>query len=246
MKFFKIIFYLFLFFSITGTGNTAVITVPEADIVRVDDFNYKLVSTPPDHDGLMWEWNAEKEEYKACLCRMTAFRSLQALEQFLSISSINIVEIDITTGWNTDGPEELFVDNMPWIKGDNFHYADSMTNSPDLVIADAWYRYVIDGIGTYMVFSTTGNYDFIHDENHPGYNPNMDFFDYRTYFKTALGMDDKKKYFRDVLRGQIADNFKGETEFNVNSVPVPGAGLLLGSGLLGLMIFGGKKGKKTY
>jgi hypothetical protein len=238
MKFFKIIFYLSLFFSITGTGNTAVITVPEADIVRVDNFDYKLVSTPPDYDGLMWEWNAEKEQYKACICRMTAFRSLQALEQVLPpISDINTGATDITTGWNTDGPEELLVDNMPWIKRDNFHYADSMTPGSDLAITDAWYRYIIDGMGTYMVSSAAGNYDFSHDKKHPGYDSNMDFFDYRTYFKTAPGMDAKKEYFRDVVRGQIVDNFKEETEFNVSSVPVPGAGLLLGSGLFGLMIF---------
>ena len=77
-----------------------------------------------------------------------------------------------------------------------------------------------------MVSSAAGNYNFTHDETHDGYDSSMDFFDYRTYFKTTPGMDSQKMYFRDVVRGQIFDNFTGETQFNISSVPLPGAGLI--------------------
>ena len=140
------------------------------------------------------------------------------------------------TGWNTDGPEELFVDNMPWTEAD-LTYADPITANEYLTLEDAWYKFTIEGTGTYLVSSKAGNYAIDADTGHTGYQDGWDFFDYRTYFKTNQGLDDTKFYFRDVARPQIVENFEGGTSFDVTPVPLPAAFWFLGSGLAGLIAF---------
>jgi hypothetical protein len=216
-----------------GAAHGAIVNLTADDFVTVDGASYDLVSPqPPTGAGLMWEPDGSGG-YKACICRMVAFRALQAVGQHVNISDFNSADTHILTGWNTDGPEELYVDNMPWVKDTNFAYADSMTPNEDLTRDDAWYQYTIGG-QAYRVESRAGNYEFTHDDQVAGYHADWDFFDYRSYVKGG-GTGDEKTYFSGVVRSQIVDNFKGATSFDVNPVPVPAAVWLLGSGLVGLV-----------
>ncbi|MGD8386063.1 MAG: hypothetical protein PVG49_02905 [Desulfobacteraceae bacterium] len=237
----KIVFLLIsamLAIAFGSTAHAAIVDLTADDYVTVDGTEYELVTAKPTEDGpdipdgtgLMWEWNSSSGVWKACICKMTAFRALQAVGQYLDIDDFSSSDTEILTGWNTDGPEELFVGNMPWVMGTNFSYADSMPEPAYLDLVDAWYEFTISG-QTYRVQSVADNYTFMDDTSHAGYQEGWDFFDYRTYFKTNSGMDDIKMYFRDVVRSQIVDNFKGATSFDVTPVPIPAAVWLLGSGL---------------
>jgi len=219
-----------LLFEAAGVAGETLVTVGAENLVIVDGSTYKLVSpkpatgdpavTPPPADtGLMWEWSAAKGDWKSCLCRMGGFRALQAVGTFLSIDDFNSSRTSIVTGWNTHGPEELFVENMPWVEGTNFSYAAPITSGTQLTLDDAWFTFTIDGIGTYRVSTFARNYKIDHDTGHPGYHVGWDFFDYRTYYKTHTGMDAEKEYFRDVVRGQIVNNYKGDTRFNISHIP---------------------------
>ncbi len=226
------VLFLIMSFSLAGAAS---VTVGAESTITVDGTSYTLVSVPPDYSGLMWEVSGTG--YKACLCKMTAFRALQALGIYLSNNDLPSAQINITTGWNTDGPEELFVESMPWVEGVNFSYADPITPGSLLTLTDAWYEFSYMG-ATYKVSSSYDNYRFSPDINHAGYVEDWDFFDYRTYFQTTSGSDPKKNYFSTILRPQIVDNLKGETWFEVSAVPIPGSGWLLGSSLLGLVGMG--------
>ena len=217
-------------FAFAGATQGAIVNLAADNLVTVDGTTYDLVSpkptdpgpTLPAGTGLMWEWNADATTWKACICRMVAFRALQAAGQSVGITDFTSAITGILTGWNSDGPEELYVDNMPWVDGTNFAYAVSMTSNAELTLADAWYEYTI-GDQTYRVESRAGNYAFNPDTGHAGYRVDWDFFDYRSAVKNGSGNADEKAYFKNVVRSQIVDNFKEETSFNVNPVPIPSA-----------------------
>ncbi|MBL0699980.1 MAG: VPLPA-CTERM sorting domain-containing protein [Desulfosarcina sp.] len=237
-------FYLVLCFFIIGSvlpASAALINVGAGDGITIDGSGYILKSEEPTGKppidpppGLMWEYATD--HWKACICRMVGYRALQALDQHLGLGNINSSSINILTGWNTDGPEEIFVDNMPWTE-DDLTYADPITANEDLTLGDAWYKFSIEGTGTYLVSSQAVNYTIDADIEHSGHQEGWDFFAYRTYFKTHSGMDDTKMYFKDVARPQIVENFKGATSFDVTPVPLPAAFWFLGSGLAGLIAF---------
>jgi hypothetical protein len=223
-----------------GGAQAAIVNLAADDFVTVDGTAYELVTAKPTDPGpalpagagLMWEWNTSTSDWKACICQMVAFRALQAVGQYADITDFTSAGTDILTGWNTDGPVELYVDRMVWTEGANFAYADPITPNPQLDLDDAWYEYTINGT-TYRVESQAGNYAFTDDTGHAGYQAGWDFFDYREFVKDG-GSGAKKSYFSGVIRPQIVNNFKGATSFDVAPVPVPAAVWLLGSGLIGL------------
>lgn len=228
-------------FGLSAAAYAERVTVDLDSTLTVDGNVYQLISDKPssggpdvpDGTGLMWEWNSDKGTWKACLCRMVAFRALQALEKNLGLTDIKSDQINIVTGWNTHGPEEIYVDLMSWVEGDNFSYAGDITPGADLTLDDAWFRFTVEGYGTYEVTSSSLNYEFDHDENALGYHDDWDFFEYRSYFKkNEIGAE--KAYFSSVIRSQIVDNLTGTSYFDVRATPIPGSALLMFFGLLGI------------
>jgi hypothetical protein len=77
-----------------GAAYGDIVNLGTGDLVTVDGTTYDLVSAKPtasgpalpDGAGLMWEWNAAASDWKACICRMVAFRALQAVWQYTSIT----------------------------------------------------------------------------------------------------------------------------------------------------------------
>lgn len=224
---------------LAGAAFAGRVTVGTDGGLTVDGAVYQLISPAPaapgpdvpQGTGLMWEWDGSS--WKACLCQMVSFRALQAVEKYLDLSGLESSRTGIVTGWNTHGPEELYVDLMPWEENLNFQYADPITAGSSLSIDDAWFRFTIEGKGTYEVKSDAENYRFTHDKTHAGYHEDWGFFDYRTFVKGGQS-GPEKFYFSQHIRSQIVDNLKGETVFQVSAVPVPGTAGLLISGLLGL------------
>jgi hypothetical protein len=216
------VFVSILLIASFGSAYGATVVVPADDFVTVDGVTYKLVSSMPtepgpdlpDGAGVMWEWDGTKNQWKACICQMTAFRALQAVAQFAGISDIDSAATNIVTGWNTDGPVELYVDRMGWVEGDNFAYAEPITPSADLALADAWYALTIGGT-TYRVQSRASNYSFTAQEDRDGHHQGWDFFDYRTAVQSGTATPVEKTYFQTVVRPQIVENFEGVTSFEV-------------------------------
>lgn len=241
---------LLFIFGLSGVAYAQLVTVAATPIsITVDQNSYQLISekpeasgpTIPDGTGLMWEWNSDKNVWKTCLCRMVAFRALQALEDYLGLEGINSNQVNIVTGWNTHGPEELYVDLMPWVEDVNFNYVDNITPGADLTLNDAWFIFTVEGYGSYKVSSSASNYEYQDDVNVAGYTEGWDFFDYRSYVKNG-GTEDAATYFANVIRSQVAENFKGATCFEVKAVPVPGSALLMIFGLLGICGVSRQKG----
>ena len=242
----RVLITVLLISFIASTAQAAAVYSGADSLISVDGTAYQLVTQQPatdgpvipDGTGLMWEWNSGTESWKSCVCMMTAFRALQTVMQVAGIENVENQSVNILTGWSTDGPEELFVDILGWEAGSGFLYADPITAATDLTLTDAWYEFNISG-QIYRVQSLAENYAFTDDPSHDGYQEGWGFFDYRTYFKTALEMDATKEYFRDVVRSQIVENFSSTAGFDVQAVPVPSGLWLMGSGI-GLLLLGRK------
>ncbi|MGI6656184.1 MAG: PEP-CTERM sorting domain-containing protein [Desulfobulbus sp.] len=220
-----------------SNGFAASIHAGGVGTLSVDGTEYTLVSTPPDYSGLMWEQTGNGN-YKACICEMFSFRALQALGQHLGASELSSSEITVLTGWNSHGPEGLFVDSLGF--GANFQYADPITSAPYLTLEDAWFNFTYQGT-TYQASSQAQNYAFTADPTHAGHQDGWDFFEYRTHVQTTSGMDDTKVYFRSVIRPQIVDNFADGVDFEVNAVPEPATLFTLGCGLAAMALIGRRR-----
>ncbi len=215
-------------FGTAGFAGAETVTVGAENAVTVDGSVRKLVSAapttgdpavtpPPAGTGLMWEWESSGGTWKACLCRMFSFRALQAVMVHTAATDLSSAGTKIIAGWNTEGPEELFVENMPWVEGVNFSYGEGLTENSQMTLDDVWFVFSINGAGVFRVSASVANYAFTPDTTHEGYHADWDFFDYRTYFKTHATMDAEKKYFRDVVRPQIVANFKNGASFEVET-----------------------------
>lgn len=221
-----------------STAHAAGVTVGAESTISVDGTSYTLVADYS-ADGVMWD-----NPTKACGCKMSAFRALQAVGDYLDMNdTFSTSAISIRTGWNTDGPEELYLETMPWVEGVNFSYATPITATKNLTLDDSWYEFTTGG-HTYRVSMDQSTYYFKPDTGHAGYHSDWDFFEYRTFAQTTTGTPNEKVYFANVVKPQLINNLKGATSFEINEVshvPIPGAVWLLGSGLAGLVFTGRRK-----
>jgi len=218
------------------------VTVGSESTISVDGKSYTLVSAAPDYSGVMWEDNGSGG-YQACGCRMSAFRALQAVGDYLHMNdTFSTSAISIRTGWNTDGPEEMYLETLGWEQDVNFSYASPITDNKYLTLADSWYEFTTGG-HTYRVSLDASIYEFTPNTSHTGYHYDWDFFDYRTFAKTTPGIVPEKDYFKTVVKPQLVVKLEGAAQFDVQPVPIPGAIWLLGSGLAGL-VFTGKRKKQ--
>nr|WP_320009489.1 hypothetical protein [uncultured Desulfobulbus sp.] len=212
-----------------ATAQAASVTLGTDTALSVDGTSYTLVSTAPDYSGLMWEEKTPGSgDYKICLCSMFAYRTIEGLSQYLGLSELETAAIWVVTGWSTDGPEHIF-STLGWDVGTNFLFSDPITEPALLSIDDAWVSFTL-GSTSYTLSSLAENYAFTDDTTHAGYQEGWDFFAYRTYFKTADGFDATKAYFQDVVRGQIVNNLTNRATFEINVLPEPSTGLILGFG----------------
>jgi hypothetical protein len=210
-----------------GCRHAEFIAVGSGDLVVVDGVPYELISSMPEvpgpdrpeGTGLMWEWDGAMNQWKTCICQMVAFRALQAFGEYTRMPDIHSEYFDITTGWNTDGSDNL-MKLIDW-KG-AFLYADPITDNEYLTLDDAWYDFATTRL-TVRIRPTADNYHFVHDTDHDGYHEDWDFFDYRTAFKTGSGTTAEKNYFKNVVRPQIVNNFKAETIFEIRLMHDPRA-----------------------
>ena len=231
----------------TASAMPAHVDGATSNMVTVNGASFTLVSpgaasVPADYSGIMWEETATGSGvYKACLCSMVSFRALQAVGQFVGLTAFNTDDITISTGWNTDGPERVYDEIMGWDKGDNFFYADSITDFRYLNLDDAWFTFDIEGIGEYRVSAMLSNYQYTDDTGNAGYHAGWDMFDYRTAVQAGTATNPEKAYFQNVIRPQIAANLAAGADFDVTPVPIPGAVWLLGSGMAGLVFTGRRK-----
>lgn len=214
----------------TGVCGATLVTVGSGGIVSVDQQHYNLTASAAE-GGLMWEADAAGQ-FKACICSMLSFRALQAIGQHLGITDFTSAQIQITTGWNTDGPERIFVENLGWQEGTGFLYADPLADASQQTLDDVWFTFAIDGMGTYKVSAVADNYEIIADTAHAGYREGWNFFDYRTYAQTTPSTDAVKNYFQTVVRGQIVENYTAGAAFEVAPVPEPGTLLTFSAGLV--------------
>lgn len=219
-----LILALLLGFSIWGCRYVEFVSVgsqdlESGDIITVDGTRCELISSTPEipgperpqGTGLMWEWDSKGNQWKECICQMVAFRAVQAFVESMRIKNIHSGSYDITTGWNTDGPAEI-MELTGWQGA--LTYADPITAGEYLTLDDAWYDFTFAGM-TVRVRSTAGNYRFTHDTGHAGYHKDWNFFDYRTATQAGSGTTAEKNYFKNVVRPQIVNNFKGKTVYEV-------------------------------
>lgn len=214
-----------------GLAQASTVNVGASGLFTVNGTQYNLTASK-DEGGLMWEGDS-----KACLCSMLSYRALQAVGQYLVTSSLNTADTTIVTGWNTDGPEHIFVHSMGWDESSNFAYANPITAGSALTLADAWFTFTING-ASYKVNSLAENYAYDANTGHAGYVAAWDFFDYRTAAQSGSASTQQKQYFQSVIRPQIVTNFTKGAAFDVQPVPVPSALLSLGTALAALALAG--------
>ncbi len=96
----------------------------------------------------------EGDQRHPCLCRAMGYRVAQIASSAWSDGIFDVDDVKVETGWNSDGPEELFVDLMglPSVT----YGIDGKISSPDAMsLADCWYRVTVISTGDSFVFRGT-------------------------------------------------------------------------------------------
>ena len=90
---------------------------------------------------------------KFCLCQGVCFRIAQILaETVWGDGTFHSWDVDVETGWNTDGPEEFFEDAA---KVHSLTYAANATPGKDLTLEDSWYKVTVLSTGKVYFFRGT-------------------------------------------------------------------------------------------
>lgn len=147
-----------------------------------------------------YEFNQVKTEVedgktKVCLCKCFCFRALQLLATQFAGGVVPRDDIQIYTGWSTEGAEELFVEIMGWSAGD-LAFMTGAKHAAHLTIDDAYFFFVQKSTG--KAWKVTGK---------EGLYP-TEFFTYRTLVQTGAATDAEKVFFQKALRPQAVANME--------------------------------------
>lgn len=142
---------------------------------------------------------------KFCLCQGVAFRVAQMMRNAWGDGVFHPDDVTILTSWNTDGPEEFFVDKLGVASGDlvvcgrgaNGWLDEFLDSTPgkDLVLADSRYEITVKSTGERFLFCGTGRL-------YVG-----EFLTYRSEVKNG---DDTHKAEMQALRNQVQTNLTDE------------------------------------
>lgn len=157
-------------------------------VVNVND-----VDTSYDFDQVKME--VEDGKTKVCICKCLCFRALQLLAIQFDDGVIPRDDIQIYTGWTTDGAEELFVETMGWAHEDLMFMIDA-TDATQLTIEDACFFFVQKSTG--KAWKVQAN-----EHLYP-----KEFFTYRTLVKTGKATNEQKLFFQNALRAQAVANME--------------------------------------
>jgi hypothetical protein len=124
------------------SGSTAVETAPIVNEVNTNQLLVEKTENSGAETLLMQESCKEIEDGKEkfCLCRAVAFRIAQICSQLWDDGVFRSYEVEgITTGWNTPGPQEMFVEVLG-IASNKVTIPDDATPYEDLPLNDSWYK----------------------------------------------------------------------------------------------------------
>ncbi len=115
---------------------------------------------------------------KFCLCQGVSFRIAQILASTAWEDGVfRSWDVEVETGWNTEGPEEFFHDAA---EVRSLVYDESATPEKDLALQDSWYRLRVVSTGKVYLFRGTSS---IYIEN---------FLDLRKKSKNGTITDEEK------------------------------------------------------
>jgi len=132
---------------------------------------------------------------KVCLCKCLCFRALQLLATRFGDGAIPRDDIQIYTGWTTDGAEELFVETMGWTHED-LAFMKGATDATQLTIEDAYFFFIQKTTG--KAWKVQARADLYPKE----------FFTYRTLAQSGQATDAQKSFFQKALRPQAEANMQ--------------------------------------
>ena len=115
---------------------------------------------------------------KFCLCQGVCFRIAQILASTAWEDGVfRSWDVEVETGWNTEGPEEFFEDAA---EVRSLVYHENATSEKDLTMEDSWYRLRVVSTGREYLFRGTSS---IYMEN---------FLDLRKKLKNGTITDEEK------------------------------------------------------
>lgn len=173
----------------------------------------------------------EGDQRHPCLCRAMAYRVAQIVSSAWGDGIFDINDVKVETGWNSDGPKELFVDLMglPSV----IYGVNGKISSPDsMSLADCWYRVTVLSTGESFVFRGT-------EQMLPS-----DFMVLRNKVKGGTATPDEQKVLRQrkstILAAVQRDGFYGGFEIRKAPKPLAISDVLV-SGDLRYLSVNGKK-----
>lgn len=92
-----------------------------------------------------------------CLCQGVSFRVAQTIVDNWKDGVFHVNDVKVRTGWNSDGPKELFVDKLGMSEGKegSFNYAVNISPPSELSLQDAWYEItILSRKKTFMIRAT--------------------------------------------------------------------------------------------
>lgn len=92
-----------------------------------------------------------------CVCQGVAFRVAQLMAEKWPDGIFHVDDVQVVTGWKTDGPEGLMVNKLGMIPDEKkgFSYDNSAPEVKDQTLENAWYQVTILSTGEQYTFQAT-------------------------------------------------------------------------------------------